>query len=761
MYEIGHAFCMRYGGANVLAVRKKLEDTKRSIIPTLDDVVIGITRNPSIKKLGGDRHYLYLENRSRLWWGGMYKEADRESIRSIGSGGSLDLVLVEEANQFTEEDYDELNGRLRGRAGPWTQIILATNPDGPAHWINRRLIIGGEASVHISNVDDNTYMDDAYRKRLKGMTGVTKARMALGLWVEGTGLVLDGWKNAYSLGSGMDGGGNVTLAADYMRDGGRIIMMADDGYTGEYDEKAKMFTQASHPRVFLLAQVRPTGQICVFGESYEVKMRYEAHLSKLKRMMAVNGWPMPSQVYYDKSSATLEGELRAAGFSDMFRSTSNRDESIKYLNERISPDENGFRSVLVHPRCRHLILEASSWPMVDGAPAKFFDHGCLVAGTMVTTDRGNVPIEGIIPGDMVLTRKGYYPVEVSAMTGHKPVMTVCMSDGRRLTGTPDHPVYLSDGTMVRIDSLRYQDRIEDILYNREYLKCTNKKKARRWPLSLWESSIGVTQNQNNGRIECITGRERLTPSEVAAICIEMYGNRLTGRFQMVTKFITGIATRLTTPSIISSASVATSTLSCKMNSVTGAGASYRTPPEKQRQSGTEVRLGESGIANMEKERGKEEPESHVRVSIVRKNSFLRFASVPRIALTSVAHMPGGIAGWITRQGHALFVAVRSLLISTPKHLRVPANVAHILEAGTADVYNLAVGGGGPSEYYANGILVSNCDALRYGVYGFYTGSGAASVGVPDSPAQAAIDAKMREIDIVMDRLDAQFSMIGM
>lgn len=36
-------------------------------------------------------------------------------------------------------------------------------------------------------------------------------------------------------------------------------------------------------------------------------------------------------------------------------------------------------------------------------------------------------------------------------------------------------------------------------------------------------------------------------------------------------------------------------------------------------------------------------------------------------------------------------------------------------AGTAPVYNLTVEG--PHEYYAEGVLVGNCDALRYYVMG--------------------------------------------
>jgi hypothetical protein len=40
-------------------------------------------------------------------------------------------------------------------------------------------------------------------------------------------------------------------------------------------------------------------------------------------------------------------------------------------------------------------------------------------------------------------------------------------------------------------------------------------------------------------------------------------------------------------------------------------------------------------------------------------------------------------------------------------------VLSVYAAGLADVYNLSVSG--IPEYFANGVLVHNCDALRYGL----------------------------------------------
>lgn len=377
-----HAFLLKYPGSNALIMRKRLEDTKRSLLPVLDDYVIVNARALGITKNVSNRRYVY-EHRNRrgavrnsyLWWGGIYGEKERMAIRSIGSSGGLDIAFMEEGIEYEEEDFDEVSGRLRAQAAPWNQLIVNTNPGPPGHWINRRLIIGGEASVHLSSAADNPHVPPQYIARLNSMTGIMGARLARGEWVEGTGLVIDTWSNVYNQYTGEDKDGNVSLKAEYDPHGGPIILAADDGYAGEYDTKAKMFTQQSHPRVFLLAQQRPNGQICVFAESYEIKMLYTRHLDLLRELCDAKGWPFPQEAHYDKASATLRASLADYGIASIFPSTSLKDESISLLRDRVGPDENGFRSILVHPRCRNLIGEFGSYSYINGLPAKYWDHG--------------------------------------------------------------------------------------------------------------------------------------------------------------------------------------------------------------------------------------------------------------------------------------------------------------------------------------------------------------------------------------------------
>lgn len=83
---------------------------------------------------------------------------------------------------------------------------------------------------------------------------------------------------------------------------------------------------------------------------------------------------------------------------------------------------------------------------------------CFVAGTRVSTPDGSKPIETLLPGDLVLTRKGPRRVLANACRTGQPVGRVGFSTGAELVGTADHPVYANAG-WTRLDRLRAGDRV--------------------------------------------------------------------------------------------------------------------------------------------------------------------------------------------------------------------------------------------------------------------------------------------------------------
>lgn len=103
----------------------------------------------------------------------------------------MDIVWIEEANAFALADFEEIIARMRGKAAPWTQIILTTNPDTPYHWINRNLIIGGQAAVYYSNWRENPHNPPDYGSKLDMLSGVRRKRLRDGKWVQAEGVVYE------------------------------------------------------------------------------------------------------------------------------------------------------------------------------------------------------------------------------------------------------------------------------------------------------------------------------------------------------------------------------------------------------------------------------------------------------------------------------------------------------------------------------------------------------------------------------------------
>lgn len=183
-----HAYLKKYPGTMGLMVRKQRQSMTNSTVLFYERTVVG--PDPSVKHFPSKLRFEY-DNGSILAYGGMDGDEQKEQIRSIGQEGALHIVWIEEANRFTEEDFNEIMARMRGAGVFWIQIILSTNPDAPTHWIYRRLILKKEASVYYSKAVDNPHNPPSYVGILKRMTGVTKLRLSEGRWVQAEGVVYE------------------------------------------------------------------------------------------------------------------------------------------------------------------------------------------------------------------------------------------------------------------------------------------------------------------------------------------------------------------------------------------------------------------------------------------------------------------------------------------------------------------------------------------------------------------------------------------
>jgi predicted phage terminase large subunit-like protein len=103
---------------------------------------------------------------------------------------------------------------------------------------------------------------------------------------------------------------------------------------------------------------------------------------------------------------------------------------------------------------------------------------CLVAGTLIATARGSIPIESVVSGDLVPTREGWRRVRGAWMSKRvNELCAVVFSNGSSLVGTLDHPVACGN-EWIELSKLRPDNTIchldEQIwLEKSEFLKAQN------------------------------------------------------------------------------------------------------------------------------------------------------------------------------------------------------------------------------------------------------------------------------------------------
>lgn len=354
-----HGYLLKYPRSQGLAARKIQASLANSTVLYLENEVIG--NDPRVVHRPSKSRFEYY-NGSMLIYVGLEDVKQRRRLRSIGLKGGVDIAWMEEGTEFERADFDAVKARMRGKAAHWRQIIISTNPEGPTHWIYTGLIMqAGNAAVYYSKAVDNPYNPEDYQTNLESMQGVEGVRLRDGLWVQSTGLVYAEWNDSE----------NVTESADYEPGAGPLFWGVDDGYTGEFDSQAGMFTGQSHPRVFLLAQLRNDGSLNVFWESLQIKTLSEIHLDEVLALP----YPEPDFAACDKSAAELRGRIHARGLYTR-KSPASVAESIKELRNWVSADKNGVRRLKVHPRCKQLRLEFVTYAYnpSTGVPLKEFDH---------------------------------------------------------------------------------------------------------------------------------------------------------------------------------------------------------------------------------------------------------------------------------------------------------------------------------------------------------------------------------------------------
>jgi len=90
---------------------------------------------------------------------------DPEKIKSA----EFNKIWMEEATEFTIDDYRQLNLRLRRKTDDINQMYLSCNPISALHWIKAELVDKGLATVNHSTYLDNPFLNQDYINEIKAL----------------------------------------------------------------------------------------------------------------------------------------------------------------------------------------------------------------------------------------------------------------------------------------------------------------------------------------------------------------------------------------------------------------------------------------------------------------------------------------------------------------------------------------------------------------------------------------------------------------
>lgn len=352
------------------------------------------------------------------------------------------------------------------------------------------------------------------------------------------------------------------------------------------------------------------------------------------------------------------------------------------------------RNVYLPPPDRYPWVAQDFIPELLAFPSGAHDDQCFAAGTLIATPWGDRPIESLKAGDHVITPMGIKRVLVAGMTGEAETITKY-----GITATKDHPFLTRKGRFKAFCQVT----------ENECLGLTLRQ--------MTEASILIPSSSTASRIgfyrkDVITSasQPRTRGGKARKACTSPSGRNTLGKKSLPAgKFTIRMATRLITNSATLSAYRAANTLRRSISilkgfveTLTGSGLS--------RPLGTEVRLDALGTGST---RSNPRPCKNATASVAgssssQKESTLNIAlgNAKSNTVTTTMRSRKTELAWSAEQTSQLSSA------RTGKEAlsRVAENVEPSGESGSRQpVFNLTIEDA--HCFYANGLLVHNCDAM--------------------------------------------------
>jgi hypothetical protein len=550
-----------------------------------------------------------------------------------------------------------------------------------------------------------------YMRRLENLTGVRRDRLLKGLWVSAEGMIFDGFDPGVHM---------VDLPT--FAEGTRLCAQ---GLPWEWTRYWGIDFGHTHPFVLQRWAEDPDGRLWMYREQYMSKRIVEEHVADLKAEVfdEQGKWtePPPRAILADHNA-----EDRATFHKHFGRGTAAANKKVNQgldaCQSRFKIQRDGkpriffLRTALVKrdpmlaearlPTCTVEEFPSYVWNETKDAPVKEKDDGCLIAGTLVATEDGLTPIEEVAPGSRVWTRSGLRQVLGSGMTNASAaVYRVELSSGEVLAGTGNHPVWVAGYGWKRLDALRYSDTL---------LSCRESNAS----ASTGFSSAAIP-TRRSGPSAATTSPASPIDSAASDTSTRRSGRPHTERSPRVARSTTATSTRSTTSWTTWLASRSPSTRKRTANATVSVGAAQSSWSAlsgfvRWLRRGIGLKRGGLGIASSPPSTTLgTAPLGPVSASSAVRPTSASLCTTSSGSARTTASPSGGAHPVSTMwTGHAPTAVPCSGVIDTPGNAAATVRVLSISELDTrVPVFNLRVAD--HPEYFANGVLVHNCDTMRY------------------------------------------------
>ena len=322
---------------------------------------------------------------------------------------------------------------------------------------------------------------------------------------------------------------------------------------------------------------------------------------------------------------------------------------------------------------------------------------CFTGETEVSTPFGNVRIDHLKPGDLVVTPMGVTPIFEVRIRQSDNLTKVSFSDGRTITGLGEHKVFTFNRGWARLDSLVIDDDL-DFCYH----------------LAIWNTLNQLFTQVKNTTFKLAVGtiQEKAKKVRRRDFYTELSGLNITGIFLKIVWCITKMGIGEITQFLISKFRTDQNMPYYTFKTVlsTCAGLLRKLLPLEGflQPSGTIQKKAEYGMVKTQHNNGAKNSQDRILALSAGQHICQWDLKNPCIAPKSVEIKDKQTTPRTTFREVALCAVKALLFLSILKRKPAPLTVERLsrTETGKIPVYNLTLCE--HNAYYANGVLVENC-----------------------------------------------------